>query len=209
MNNLKTLISAYAVAVALSACGGGSDSGGSPEAAGTGGIPGASGVVTGSISSIVGSYSVKVVKVDCTPFDDNGTSAVPQADGSCKITTPLFTRIERNMLPAGAYTLKITADGAIEMLQGTASKVKISCPPSPGTCRVDPNGTSGYSYIIGSSSVGSTATTAESSALVFDVAGTKVSFRGGILATLNTNASFTITNPLSSGETGILEIRPN
>lgn len=213
MNNLKALISASVLIATLAGCGGG-DSGGGSDAAGTpgtDGTPTASGVVTGSISSIVGSYSVKVVKFDCDPISTSDLTVAPQADGSCKITNPLFTQIRRNILPEGAYTLKITTDGAIEMLQGTASKVKINCPPSPGVCRVDAIGTTIYTYAIGSGSAGPTPASVASgiSQLEFNVAGTKISFIRGLLATLNTNVNYTSANTLGNGETGVLDIEPN
>lgn len=209
MINLKALISASILAVILAACGGG-DSEGSPEAGGTLG-GGTGSAATGSISSIVGNYSVKVVKVDCDPIAKGDLTVTPQADGSCKITTPVFTETRRNILPECAYTLKITADGAIEMLQGTASKAKISCPASPGVCRVDTLGTTGYVYAIASGSAGATpaSTVLGVSQIIFNVTGTTKSVSSGLLAGLNTNVTYAGVNPVQSGETGVLVIEPN
>jgi hypothetical protein len=151
-----------------------------------------------------------VVKADCDPENANGITVVPLANGSCKITTPNSSEIRRDILPVGNYTLKITADGAMELLQGTASKAKVSCPPSPGVCRVDALGATGYVYTMASGSAGATAGSAlvGLSQIIFGVSGTTKSITTGYLYGLGTNVAYTGTSPVQSGESGVLVIEP-
>ncbi len=220
MNQAKLLIGALSIALTLTACGGGGDGAGTPGAgagagagAGTGAGAGAgtgAGAATGSIASIVGDYPVRVVKADCDAENADGVTVAPQANGSCKITTPTSTEIRRDILPEGNYTLKITADGAMEMLQGTASKAKISCPPSPGICRVDATGGTSYIYTVIGASAGASVSSvlASVSQIILNASASAKSITTGYLYGLGANVTYAGSNPVLNGESGVLVLEP-
>jgi hypothetical protein len=192
--SLKLLAISLATATLLAACGG-SDS--PANQALNNNNNGAAGAVTGNIASLAGEYAVTVSKADCDT-EDAGVKLL--ADGACEITStsPAGTVVEkrRDILPPGAYTLKVTADGALEMLQGTASKVKINC-PAGGTCRVD-----GSIYTLAGAAIAGAGANIALSQIIFS--GKTVTV--GSLYGIGSNATFTGTSPLLTNESGILVI---
>ena len=192
------LATAAIAAMALSACGGGNDPVVVPAAAGGG--------VTGAISSIVGDYNVKVTKADCLAADSSATIKIePQANGSCKITsTVVGTVVEfrRDILPAGAYTLRVASDGSLEMLQGTASKAKVACPAS-GVCAVNATPAFTTYSIAGGTGSGPVAALAISQ-LIITTAGTVKSVLSGVFYGLGGNVMYPGASPVLAGESGVL-----
>ncbi len=191
--------------MALAACGGGNDPVALPAAAaGAGGI--SAGGVTGAIGSIVGDYNVKVTKSDCLAADSSATIKIePQVNGSCKITsTVVGTVVEfrRDILAAGAYTLRVASDGSLEMLQGTVSKAKVACPAS-GVCAV--NGTPALTTysIAGGTGAGPVAALAVSQ-LIITTAGTAKSVLSGVFYGLGGNVTYPGASPVLAGESGVL-----
>ena len=203
----------YVTAAVLTACGGGDPA--SPltpplaAGGGSGGTnTGATGSTTGSIASIAGDYPVAVSKFDCSAGNKNpGTTLELQANGSCKVTTaalgglPANTTFQRDLLPEGRYTLRITFDGAMDLLQGTASKAKVTCPPN-GLCRVDTVAIfTTYSIAGGSAAVSGGGLTS----IIIDNSSTpKKVASGTVYAIGNVTVTGTPTNPVGSAETGIL-----
>jgi hypothetical protein len=198
MKTSRTLLAiSLAIATLLAACGGGSD-------ALIINNNNSSGAVQGNIASIVGSYSVNVVAADCDPADSSPTTTIAQVGGACKITTtlPTGTVVETrcDILPPGSYTLKITADGSMEMLQGSTSKVKINC-PSGGTCIV-----SGSIYTLVAASGSSAGNVSAALSQVIFSGGNPQTVLTAYLYGLGSNTTFTGTSPLLTNETGILVI---
>jgi hypothetical protein len=199
MKTSRTLLAiSLAIATLLAACGGGSDA----LVINNNNSPGA---VQGNIASIVGSYSVNVVAADCDPADSSPTTTIAQVGGACKITTTLPTgtvvETRRDILPPGSYTLKITSDGAMEMLQGSTSKVKINC-PSGGICRVDDS----VYTLVSASGTSAGAVSAVLSQVFFDLNTNPKKIVAASLYGIGGNATFTGTSPLLTNETGILVI---
>ena len=200
---LTQLASAAGFCLALAACGGGDDT---PAAGGgVGGAGGAPGTVSGPIASIVGDYPVAVTKFDCSAGNQSPlTKLEPQANGSCKVTSlpaaaglATLVTLQRDILPEGRYTLRIASDGSMEMLQGTASKAKVTC-PSGGLCTV--LGSSGFTTY---SLAGGSATGIGISTVIITGSGTAKSVLSGSVYGLG-NLSFTGTSPIANGESGIM-----
>lgn len=147
------LATAALATILLSGCGGGDPAApaavpaGAAVAAGAGTGAATPGSVTGSIASIVGDYPVAVTKFDCSAGNQNATTKLElQANGSCKVTSSPpapglagSVLLQRDILPEGRYTLRIAADGSLELLQGTASKAKVTCPAN-GLCSANAAG---------------------------------------------------------------------
>lgn len=196
-----SILVASSAAAALVACGGGgSDSSSTLDP--TSGGP-TTGSVTGAIASIVGDYAVAVTKFDCSAANQNPTTTLElQANGSCKVTsafpgqTPLVT-LQRDILPEGRYSLRIASDGSMEMLQGTASKAKVSC-PAGGMCAVTSAGTLTTYTLAGGSPAGVGITQ-----VILTSTGTTKSVLSGAVYAIG-NVTFTGTNPIATGESGIL-----
>ena len=198
---LTQLASAAGFCLALAACGGGDDT----PAAGGGGAGGAPGTVSGPIASIVGDYPVAVTKFDCSAGNQSPlTKLEPQANGSCKVTSlpaaaglATLVELQRDILPEGRYTLRIASDGSMEMLQGTVSKAKVTC-PSGGLCTV-----LGVGGLTNYSLAGGSAAGVGLSTVIITGTGTAKSVLSGSVYGLG-NLSFTGTSPLANGESGIL-----
>lgn len=213
MNQFKLLLISTTAALALTACGG-SDPVVVPAGAGAAGAGGAGaggagptvGAVTGAISSIVGDYKVVVSKVDCLASDSNAFVKIePQANGSCKVTsTAVGTVVEfrRDILPVGAYTLRVASDGSLEMLQGTASKAKVACPAN-GLCSV--NATPGFTtYSIAGGSATATGAAVGLSQLIITGSGTAKTVLSGVFYGLGGNVAYPGASPVFAGESGVL-----
>lgn len=201
MRFIKSFLAAASTAAVLAACGGSSDPVVAPAAAG-----GTAGSVTGSISAIVGDYTVDVVKADCSAADSTPTITIaPQANGSCKITsTVVGTVVEfrRDILPVGRYTLRVGADGSLDMLQSNVSKAKLAC-PTGGICNVTATPAFTTYTLAGGTGTG-TAVTVGISQVLFTISGTVKSVLSAVVYGIGGNATFAGTNPVLSGESGVL-----
>ena len=203
MAHFNKLLLTVTAALALGACGGGNDPVVVPPGAGGTGV-GAG--LTGNISAIVGDYAVVVAKADCLASDSTATIKIePQANGSCKITSTVaggVVEFRRDILPVGNYTLRVAADGSLDMLQGTVSKAKVAC-PAGGVCAV--NGTPAFTTysIAGGSGVGTVATVAISQ-LIITTAGAVKSVLSGVFYGLGGNVTYVGASPVLAGESGVL-----
>lgn len=196
-----SILVASSAAAALVACGGGGS--GSPLTLDPPSGGPATGSITGAIASIVGDYTVAVTKFDCSAANQNpATKLELQANGSCKVTStqpgqPPLVTLQRDILPEGRYILRIASDGSMEMLQGTASKAKVSC-PAGGVCAVTGAGTLTTYTLAGGSAAGVGVTQ-----VILTSTGSAKSVLSGAVYAIG-NVTFTGTNPIATGESGIL-----
>ena len=102
----------------------------------------------------------------------------------------------------GAYKLRIAADGSLEMLQGTVSKAKVSCPGS-AVCAV--NGTAAFTtYTIAGGAGSGSGATVGISQLIITTTGTVKSVLSGVFYGLGGNVTYAGTTPILAGESGVL-----
>lgn len=147
-----------------------------------------------------------VTKFDCSVGNQTPTTKLElQANGSCKVTSSPIAPglagsvlLQRDILPEGRYTLRVATDGSLELLQSSASKAKITC-PAGGLCNVTPSGGL-TTYSLGGSSP---ANTVGLSQVIFLGTGTVKTVLSGAVYVIG-NVSFSGTNPIAAGESGVL-----
>jgi hypothetical protein len=211
MKKIVSLLSISLFAAGLlSACGGDNDTPSSPNGGSNlnaGGSGGAPGTVQGNIADIVGDYEAMVVKADCLPEDAGpGETIEAQANGACKITssgpTGSTTELRRDILPAGAYTVRVASDGSVEFLVGSASKAKITCPSTPNSvCMV----TGSIYTMAGATANGAAGANIGISQFIFDKSAKPKSV-SGLVYGLGSNVSFATgsTDPRLASESGVI-----
>ena len=102
------------------------------------------------------------------------------------------------MLPVGSYTLRISVDGSLQLLQGSDVKAKVTC-PTDGICRVDANTYVTTYTIAGGNAVAGTGI----SQIFFIGSGSARSFLLGTVYAIG-NVTISGTNPVATGESGVL-----